>query len=82
MKTFILMILFSLCCLACTDEISTKSTLTSAGYTDIQTYGYSFWSCGEDDAFHTKFTAINPIGKRVSGTVCCGFLVKDCTIRF
>lgn len=57
-------------------------TLESAGYTDVKTTGYNFLECGENDTFHTGFTATNPNGKRVSGTVCCGLFIKGCTIRF
>lgn len=66
----------------CTDESSTRRTLENAGYSNIQTTGYSPFECGDDDTFHTGFTATNPAGKRVSGTVCCGWLTKGCTIRF
>lgn len=67
---------------ACTDETNTIRTLDSAGYTDIHTTGYSWFECGKDDTYHTGFTAKNPAGKQVSGTVCCGMLTKGCTIRF
>ncbi len=66
----------------CTDESNTRRTLESAGYTDIQTTGYSWFECGKDDTYHTGFTAKNPLGKPVSGTVCCGMWTKGCTIRF
>ncbi len=67
---------------ACTDEDNTRRTLESAGYSDIHTTGYSWFECGKDDTFHTGFTAKNPVGKTVSGTVCCGMWTKGCTIRF
>lgn len=66
----------------CTDEENTVRTLESAGFTHVKTTGYAFWECGKDDTFHTGFTATNPAGKEVSGTVCCGLLTKGCTIRF
>lgn len=66
----------------CTDESSTRRTLEDAGYSNISTTGYSWWSCGDDDTFATGFSAKNPAGKQVSGTVCCGWLTKGCTIRF
>lgn len=79
MKTMIVMLL-CLCC--CTDEDNSKRTLEDSGYTNIHIGGYSAFMCGEDDTFHTAFTATNPAGKVVSGTVCCGMLLKGCTIRF
>lgn len=65
----------------CTNESKTVQTLQSAGFTDIQTTGYAFFECGDDDDFHTGFHAKNPTGQYVTGTVCCG-LLKGCTIRF
>lgn len=66
----------------CTDESATIRTLDNAGYTEIQTTGYSWFQCGDDDTFHTGFRAKNPAGKMVEGTVCCGAWSKGCTIRF
>jgi hypothetical protein len=66
---------------ACTDDNKTVHTLNDAGYSNIHTTGYTFFGCGEQDYYHTTFTALNPAGKNVSGIVCCGIL-KGCTIRF
>jgi hypothetical protein len=65
----------------CTCSSATQETLRKAGYTNVTTGGHSFLACSEDDFSATKFTADNPAGERVSGTVCCGVL-KHCTIRF
>ena len=82
MKKIVYLILFvCLLVIGCTAPDRTNETLEKAGYTNIQVEGYDFFSCGEDDHFSTKFTADNPAGQKVSGTVCCGFL-KGCTIRF
>ena len=64
-----------------TDEPRTIRTLQSAGFKDITTTGYQAWECGEDDVTSTGFVATNPVGMRVSGTVCCGW-GKGCTVRF
>ena len=74
--------LISLLALSCTDDAGTVRTLQAAGYTDITTTGYAFFGCGQDDDFSTGFRAKNPRGETVSGTVCCGFIGKGCTIRF
>jgi hypothetical protein len=74
--------LIALFLMACTDEASTIRTLSSAGYTDIITTGYDMWACGDDDTYSTGFNAKNPAGQIVTGTVCCGFMTKGCTIRF
>lgn len=66
----------------CTDDDRTIMTLRKSGYTNISTTGYSFLECGEDDTFHTGFVATNSSGQRVTGTVCCGLLLKGCTLRF
>jgi hypothetical protein len=67
---------------ACTSEDDAKRTLTSAGFKDIRTTGYSPFACAEDDFSATGFTATNPNGLRVSGTVCCGLVFKGCTVRY
>lgn len=58
----------------CTDPRSAAKALDDLGFTDIQTTGYNFFSCGKDYTFHTGFTAKNPKGKIVTGTVCSGWL--------
>jgi hypothetical protein len=83
MKTILPFTAFALLTLSgCTDESNTIRTLEDSGYSNIQTTGYSWFECGDGDAFHTGFTATNPVGRRVSGTVCCGWMTKGCTIRF
>jgi hypothetical protein len=75
-----------LCCAlalsGCTDSSATIRTLESAGFSDITVTGYAFFQCGEDDTSHTGFRAKNPSGKYVEGTVCCGLVLKGCTVRF
>jgi len=68
----------------CTNEDASVRTLKSAGYSDIQTHGYAWTGCGDEDTAKTKFTAKNPAGARVEGVVCCGWgpFAKGCTIRF
>ena len=72
-----------ICALAagCTASDRTAETLAKAGYTEIKTGGYAVMACSDSDTFHTKFTAKNPAGVKVSGVVCCGW-IKDCTVRF
>ena len=64
----------------CTDPIDAKRVLLDAGYSDVKAAGYDIFACGEGDIYATKFTAKNPIGRPVSGTVCTG-LFKGSTIR-
>jgi hypothetical protein len=77
----VILLVFALAPTACVDRDDTRTTLDAAGYTDITTGDYAWFECGRDDTYATRFTARNPAGKRVSGTVCCG-LMKGCTIRF
>lgn len=78
----VILLLVSSLLQGCTDEDATRRTLENSGYTEIETTGYVLFACGEDDTFHTGFVATNPEGKRVRGTVCCGLIAKDCTIRY
>jgi hypothetical protein len=64
-----------------TDNDGSRRTLDAAGYSNIELTGYKWYGCGQDDSYHTAFSATNPAGKRVSGVVCCG-MMKGCTIRF
>lgn len=65
---------------ACTAPSSAKKALTAAGYSNIKTTGYEYFSCDEKDAFHTGFTAVGPTGIPVKGVVCEGWF-KGATIR-
>jgi hypothetical protein len=82
MKLFSLILIAVLALSACTDEASSLRALESQGFTDISFTGHDMWSCGKDDTYSTGFVATNTNGQRISGTVCCGFLTKGCTIRY
>lgn len=64
----------------CDDPSTARRVLTDAGFTEIHTHGYAWWSC-HDDTFATKFTARNPAGTVVSGAVCSNW-VFGAHIRF
>lgn len=76
-----LLLILSLFLISCTCEDGTITTLQNSGYTNIEITGWKPLSCSDGDTFSTGFTATNPIGKRVSGVVCCGWL-KNCTVRY
>lgn len=73
-------LIFTLALGACSSSKDAHKALTAAGYTDIQTTGYSWFSCGEGDSFSTGFIATGPSGKRVEGVVCSAWF-KGSTIR-
>lgn len=66
---------------ACEDPSAARITLEKSGYSEIQTTGYVWMACGDDDGTHTGFRAKNPAGNVVEGVVCCGY-GKGCTVRF
>lgn len=76
----LLLILSVLALSACSSSTDATKALQGAGYTEIQTDGYSFFGCGQDDSFKTKFTAKGPTGVKVEGVVCSGWF-KGSTIR-
>ena len=76
-----LIIVFCVLFGSCTNEHATVSTLKKAGFTKVETTGWSAFACSDDDTYSTGFIAVNPSGVKVDGTVCCG-LFKNCTIRF
>lgn len=64
----------------CTDSNGTVKALTQAGYTNIETTGYTFFGCDKNDFYHTGFKAVGPTGVEVEGVVCSG-VFKGKTIR-
>jgi hypothetical protein len=58
-----------------------KKVLHGAGYTNIHIGGHAWFACSEDDTLSSEFTATGPSGDSVTGSVCCGWALKDCTIR-
>lgn len=77
----IAILLLSAGIVGCTAEPDARRALEGAGYSDIQFTGYGWFDCGKDDSFATGFVATGPTGKRVTGTVCSGLLLKGQTIR-
>lgn len=73
---------FALTLCACSNETDSRQALQKSGYVDIQITGWEPFSCGEDDTWSTGFRAKNPTGQQVNGVVCCGLLIKSCTVRF
>jgi len=64
----------------CADEEGAAKVLKQAGYTNVETTGYTFFGCGEHDFYRTTFKAVGPTGIEVEGVVCSGFF-KGNTIR-
>jgi len=64
------------------NQNATKRILQEANYKNIQITGYNWFACYRDDWSHTGFIAENPSGILIKGTVCCGLIFKNCTIRF
>lgn len=62
------------------------ATLRTMGFTDIKVtdshpYLPSWSGCSDSDRVAHDATATNPAGQRVSLVVCCGLVMKDCTVR-
>lgn len=56
---------------ACTDVEHTVQALRAEGFTGIFVHGYEPFTCLNDEAYATSFTATSRQGVRVQGTVCC-----------
>ena len=81
-KVILWIIVLTLILSGCVSEKNTLKTLDSAGFEEAEITKWKPFSCGQDDWFKTGFKAKNSNGKEVTGTVCCGLIFKDCTIRF
>jgi len=75
-----LLLLLVLCFVGCTNEQSTEELLTREGYSNIETTGYKWFTCGGNDIYHTGFKATKN-NSVVTGTVCEG-IFKGKTIRY
>lgn len=64
----------------CTAPERAKKVLEDQGYTNVETTGYAWFDCGQDDAFATEFKALSPVGRPVEGAVCSGWF-KGNTVR-
>lgn len=80
MKRYILFL--ALAFTSCTNPTKATQTLEDNGFSDIVITGHNFFMCGKDDFSATGFEAKNVNNKKIKGTVCCGILLKGCTIRF
>jgi hypothetical protein len=66
---------------ACSSSNDAHKALSAMGFTEIQTTGYRFFGCSDDDTFKTGFQAKNPQGQVVTGVVCSDWF-KGSTVRF
>ena len=81
MKSLIAIVLVMLALTGCASNPNeVLRVLESAGFTNVELKGYSYFGCGEDDVYKTKFIAKGPTGQYVEGTVCSGWF-KGSTIR-
>lgn len=57
--------------------------IESSGFRDVKLGGADALACSEAESSR-HFSATNPRGQRVEGTVCCGLtgLAKGCTLRW
>ncbi len=81
MFKLIQLLLVSLILTSCTDPDGAIQALKGNNLEPIQVGGYSFFGCGDDYIFATKFQAKNQKGDVVSGVVCSGFL-KGNSLKF
>jgi len=77
----VLVVLGSVALAGCTDADGAVRAVAAQGLSDVQTTGYRFLGCSEDDVFRTGFEATTAAGHRVSGVVCSGWF-KGSTVRF
>jgi len=67
------------CCGVSEDDAA--RTFEAAGLEKATLTGYGWLECGEDDAYRSRFTAVNVKGQQVEGAICCG-VMKRCTLRY
>jgi len=72
------------CSANCGDRPDPKlqRSVEAQGFTDVRIGDWNAFECGSGDTYSRSFTATSPTKQRVSGTVCCGYFFKGCTIRW
>lgn len=65
-----------------TPDPKLQRSLESQGFTKVTVGEWNAFECSGSDSISRAFTATNGNGQRVSGTVCCGFFFKGCTVRW
>lgn len=78
---FIVMVLSINLLTGCTDKSGAERVLKAHGYTHIVITGWRPLSGSEKDFYCTGFEATSPSGRRVTGTVTSGLILKGNTIR-
>lgn len=64
-------------------QAAQKSGLSNVRVTDSHQLAPAlFGGCAKDDAAGFEVTGTNAQGKSVSASVCCGAILKGCTIRY
>lgn len=64
-----------------TTQNQTVKAAEAAGMVNVIPGNIDLFACGEEDLPGRKFVATNPVGKQISGIVCCGAM-KACTVRY
>lgn len=82
MKKIIAFGIIAICLSGCVNKDDADRALKNQGFTNVKVTGYNFFTCGKGDFYHTGFTAVNPQGNTVEGTVCSGLLFKGATVRW
>jgi hypothetical protein len=70
---------------AADDPTAATHTLETEGWSDIHVYdsgvATGFEGCSDDDGIYYRATGKNPAGKEAKALVCCGAILKACTVR-
>ena len=65
------------------DNKKGRKALASQGYTHVRFLGIPWFACSDSDSHFTSKRFVAELnGKQVEGILCCGLILKSCTIRF
>lgn len=69
---------------SCATEADRRNAAEALGLSDYHETGPALFECSEDDSIlaSASFTATSQKGQPVKGVVCCGPIMKSCTVRF
>lgn len=88
-RFYTIMAMLFVSCAGCGEMVPVEravATMEAAGYknvrvTDQHGVAPQWAGCSEGDAVAFDVSATNPAGKQTTATVCCGLMLKGCTIR-
>lgn len=64
------------------DDAKVIEAAEKHGLANVRITGWNPLECSDGDSIARGFRATNANGRDVTGTICCGYMLKGCTVRW